>query len=50
MGNKQEELEMCTCLQGHDLIGITEMWWDGSYDWNVGMEGYRLFRKDRQER
>ncbi|PKU32103.1 dtw domain-containing protein 2 [Limosa lapponica baueri] len=26
------------------------MWWDGSYDWNVGMEGYRLFRKDRQGR
>ncbi|PKU32130.1 dtw domain-containing protein 2 [Limosa lapponica baueri] len=47
MGNKQEELEMCACLQGYDLFGITEMWWDGSYDWNVGMEGYRLFRKDR---
>ncbi|GAB0193035.1 hypothetical protein GRJ2_001768800 [Grus japonensis] len=41
---------MCTCLQGYDLIGITEMWWDGSYDWSVGMEGYRLFRKDRQGR
>ncbi|KAM9590815.1 uncharacterized protein ACIBXB_005869 [Morphnus guianensis] len=41
---------MCTCLQGYGLIGITEMWWDGSYDWSVGMEGYRLFRKDRQGR
>ncbi|GAB0175756.1 hypothetical protein GRJ2_000040800 [Grus japonensis] len=50
MGNKQEELEMCTHLQGYDLIGITEMWWDGSYDWSIGMEGYRLFRKDRQGR
>ena len=50
MGNKQEELEVCTCLQGYDLIGIMEMWWDGSCDWSVGMEGYRLFRKDRQER
>ncbi|GAB0187326.1 hypothetical protein GRJ2_001197900 [Grus japonensis] len=27
-----------------------ETWWDGSYDWSVGMEGYRLFRKDRQGR
>jgi len=27
-----------------------EMWWDGSYAWSVGMEGYRLFGKDRQER
>ncbi|GAB0188316.1 hypothetical protein GRJ2_001296900 [Grus japonensis] len=48
MGNKQEELETCVCLQGYDLIGITEMWWDSSYDWSVGMEGYRLFRKDRR--
>ncbi|GAB0185725.1 hypothetical protein GRJ2_001037800 [Grus japonensis] len=50
MGNKQEELETCACLQGYDLIGITEMWWDSSYDWSVGMEGYRLFRKHRQGR
>ncbi|GAB0181470.1 hypothetical protein GRJ2_000612300 [Grus japonensis] len=41
---------MCTCLLGYDLIGITVMWSDGSYDWSVGMEGHRLFRKDRQER
>ena len=48
MGSKQEELETCASLQGYDLIGITETWWDGSYDWTVGMEGYRLFRTDRQ--
>ena len=45
-----EELETCAHLQGYDLIGIMETWWDGSYDWSVGMEGYRLFRKDRQGR
>ncbi|GAB0186642.1 hypothetical protein GRJ2_001129500 [Grus japonensis] len=50
MGNKQEELDTCAHLQGYDLIGIMETWWDGSYDWSVGMEGYRLFRKDRQGR
>ncbi|GAB0179991.1 hypothetical protein GRJ2_000464400 [Grus japonensis] len=50
MGNKQGELETCVCLQGYDLIGITETWWDSSCDWSVGMEGYRLFRKDRQGR
>ncbi|GAB0204560.1 hypothetical protein GRJ2_002921600 [Grus japonensis] len=50
MGNKQVEVETCTCLQGYDLIGITEMWWDGSYDGNLGMQGHRLFRKDRQGR
>ncbi|PKU33180.1 rna-directed dna polymerase from mobile element jockey-like [Limosa lapponica baueri] len=47
MGNKQEELETCARLQGYDLTGIIETWWDGSYDWRVGMEGYRLFRKGR---
>jgi len=30
--NKQEELETCTPQQAYDLIGITEVWWDGSYD------------------
>ncbi|GAB0204868.1 mitochondrial enolase superfamily member 1 [Grus japonensis] len=50
MDNKQEALEICTYLQGCNLIGITETRWDGSYDWSVGMEGYRLFRKDRQGR
>ncbi|PKU43571.1 hypothetical protein llap_6119 [Limosa lapponica baueri] len=34
----------------YDLIDITETWWDGSYDWSVGMGGYSLFRKDRQGR
>ncbi|GAB0207631.1 ubiquitin carboxyl-terminal hydrolase 4 [Grus japonensis] len=43
-------LDGCTLRWGYDLIGIMETWWDGSYDWSVGMEGYRLFRKDRQGR
>ncbi|PKU41195.1 hypothetical protein llap_8496 [Limosa lapponica baueri] len=50
MRNKQKELETCVRLQGYDLIGITGMWWDDSYDWSVGMEEYRLLRKDRQGR
>ena len=50
MGNKQEELEICVRSQGHDLIAITETWWDSSHDWNVVMEGYVLFRKDRLAR
>ena len=47
MGNKQDELEICVRSQGHDLIVITEMWWDSSHDWNIVMEAYVLFRKDR---
>ena len=41
---------MCVCLQGYDLTGITETWWDSSYDWSIRMEGYRLFRKEWQGR
>ena len=50
MRNKQEELKKRICLQGYDLTDITEMWWDGSCGWSVGMEGYRLFGKDGQGR
>ena len=41
---------MCVQLQGYSLTGITEVCWDGSHDWRVAMEGYRLFRKDRPRR
>jgi len=49
-GNKQEELEICVRSQGHDLIAITEAWWDSSHDWNTVIDGYTLFRKDRPTR
>lgn len=44
MGNKHAELEICVHLQDHDIAGITEIWWDGSHNWNVTVEGYRLFK------
>ena len=47
MGNKQEELEAIVLLENYDLIAITETWWDESHDWNVALDGYRLFRRDR---
>ncbi|GAB0205340.1 hypothetical protein GRJ2_002999600 [Grus japonensis] len=50
MGNKQEELEVCVQSQGHDLIAVTETWWDSSHDWNAVMDGYVLFRRDRLAR
>jgi len=43
IGNKQEELEIYVQSQGHDFIAITETWWDSSHDWNVVIDGYRLF-------
>jgi len=46
-GNKQDELKICVQLQGDNLPGITEIWWDGSHYWSVSPEGQRLFRKGR---
>jgi len=37
-------------LQGHDLIAITETWWDSSRGWHAVTDGYTLFRKERPTR
>jgi len=50
MGNKQEELEICVQSHGHNLMEITETWWDSLLDGNAVMDGYTLFRKDRPTR
>ncbi|XP_065409830.1 uncharacterized protein LOC135972960 isoform X1 [Chrysemys picta bellii] len=50
LGNKQGELEVLAQSGNYDAIGITETWWDNSHDWSTVMDGYKLFRKDRQGR
>ncbi|MCQ4078480.1 endonuclease/exonuclease/phosphatase family protein [Klebsiella pneumoniae] len=50
MGNKQEELEAIVRQANYDLVAITETWWDCSHDWSAAMDGYKLFRRDRQGR
>jgi len=50
MGNKQEELEAIVRLENCDIIGITKTWWDDSHNWIAAMNGYKLFRSDRQGR
>ena len=50
MGNKQEELEAIVQQANYDLVAITETWWDHSHDWSAVMDGYKLFRRDRQGR
>ena len=47
MGNKQEELELLIHQNKYDIIGITETWWDETYDWNVVIGGYNLFQRNR---
>ncbi|KAK4826217.1 hypothetical protein QYF61_006161 [Mycteria americana] len=36
MGNKQEELETTMLLESHDLVAITETWWDGEHGFTKG--------------
>jgi len=50
MRNKQDELEALVSSQNHEIIGINETWWNDSHDWSAGIQGYRLFRRDRQSR
>ncbi|CAM4502766.1 unnamed protein product [Lepidochelys kempii] len=50
LGNKQGELEVLVMSRNYDMIGITETWWDNSHDWSTVLDGYKLFRKDRQGR
>lgn len=39
MGNKERIRSLCAVSQGCDLIGITDMQWDGLHDWNTAMSG-----------
>ena len=50
MRNKQDELEVLVSYWNYDIIDISEIWWNESHDWSAGIEGYRIFRRDRQGR
>ncbi|PKU49574.1 rna-directed dna polymerase from mobile element jockey-like [Limosa lapponica baueri] len=47
MSNKQE-LEDIVQQKNYDVVTITETWWDDSHDWSAALDGYKLFRRDRQ--
>ncbi|KAJ7400591.1 hypothetical protein BTVI_104058 [Pitangus sulphuratus] len=49
MGNKQEELEAIMQQESYDVVNITETWWNDSHDWSAAMDGYKLFRRVRQD-
>ncbi|KAJ7406230.1 hypothetical protein BTVI_66085 [Pitangus sulphuratus] len=49
MGNKQEELEAIVQQESYDVVIITETWWDDSHAWRAAMDGYKLFRRERQD-
>ncbi|RMC14066.1 hypothetical protein DUI87_09153 [Hirundo rustica rustica] len=50
MGNKQEEMEAMVQQQSCDVVAVTETWWDDSNSWSTALNGYKLFRRDRQGR
>ena len=50
LGNKLEELEAIVRQASYDLVATPETWWDHCHDWSAAMDGYKLFRKDRQGR
>ncbi|KAJ7409660.1 mitochondrial fission process protein 1 [Pitangus sulphuratus] len=50
MGKKQEELEATEQQESYDVVTIMETWWDEWHDWSAAMDGYKLFRRDRQGR
>ncbi|PKU42645.1 mitochondrial fission process protein 1 [Limosa lapponica baueri] len=50
MGNKQEELKAIVQQESYDVVAIMETWWDDLHDWSAAMDGYKLFRRDRQGR
>ncbi|PKU40561.1 adaptin ear-binding coat-associated protein 1 [Limosa lapponica baueri] len=50
MGNKQEELEAIVQPENYDTVAITETWWEDLHNWSAAINGYQLFRRDRQGR
>uniref|UniRef100_A0A803JG40 Reverse transcriptase domain-containing protein n=1 Tax=Xenopus tropicalis TaxID=8364 RepID=A0A803JG40_XENTR len=48
LSGKLGELQAIACIENYDLIGITETWWDDKCDWAVNLNGYTLFRRDRE--
>ncbi|PKU48359.1 rna-directed dna polymerase from mobile element jockey-like [Limosa lapponica baueri] len=50
MGNKQDELEAMVQQDSYGIVAFTETWWDYGHSWNAVMNGYKLFRRNRQGR
>lgn len=50
IGNKQEDLETIVWQANYELVAVMETWWNCSHDCSAVMNGYKLFRKDRQGR
>lgn len=38
-------METVIQLENHDLIPVTETWWEELQDWSTAIEGYKIFRR-----
>ena len=47
--NKVNELMVQISTSGYDLVAITETWLQGDQDWEMNIQGYQAFKKNRQE-
>ena len=50
MRNKTDKLEVLAQSYSSYIIGISKTWWDESCGCWAAIDGYRLFRRDRQGR
>ncbi|KAJ7403058.1 hypothetical protein BTVI_81008 [Pitangus sulphuratus] len=50
MGREQEELEATVQLENHSIAAITERWLDDWQNCSAVVDGYKVFRRDRQAR
>lgn len=48
--HKQEELKAIMQQVNYDLVAITETCWDHSHNWTAAVDGYKLFRRDKQRK
>lgn len=50
MSKNQEGLEATVQLENYDIVATMETCWDGSHNWSDAMDGYQVFRRERQGR
>ena len=48
LANKMGELELLMYEEDFDFVGISETWFDSSHDWLATIQGYSLYRRDRE--
>ncbi|XP_055521745.1 uncharacterized protein LOC129715880 [Leucoraja erinacea] len=47
--NKVDELNVQIAINDYDIVGITETWLQGDQGWELNIQGYSIFRRDRRK-